>query len=54
MLSQQYLNYITPLGIVYEAMQEKRLAIQQPIHQPTKNPFSRAIDRAKEIYQEYF
>jgi len=52
--SQQYLNCITPLGMVYEAMQEKRLAVQQTIHQPIKDPFSRAINRVKEIYQEYF
>lgn len=50
---QKYLTYLTCLGIIYEVMQEK--AIDMPSLQKTaRNPFLKAINRFREVYQEYF
>lgn len=50
---QKYLTYLTCLGIIYEVMQEK--AIDMPFLQKTaRNPLLKAINRFREVYQEYF
>lgn len=49
----KYLTYLTSLGMVCEAMQSKPPGIL-PLNQPTKNLIIKAMNRFKEIYQEYF
>ena len=51
--AQKYLTYLTPLGMVCEAMQDKKTGAEV-IYKPTKNPLLRAVQRFKEVYQEYF
>ena len=50
---QKYLTYVTSLGIVCQA-----LHLEQPrflsISQPPRNPILKAINKVKEVYQEYF
>jgi cell division protein FtsA len=50
---QKYLMYLTALGMVCEAQEDKPTLIF-PASQPPKNFILRAINRFKEIYQEYF
>ena len=50
---QKYLNYTTSLGIVCQALhneQPRILSVSQPVH----NPILKAINKVKEVYQEYF
>ncbi|MBM3243324.1 MAG: cell division protein FtsA [Candidatus Omnitrophica bacterium] len=49
---QKYLRYITSLGMVSEAL-NRPLGIL-PLRQPAKNLLSKAFNRVKEVYQEYF
>ncbi|MCX5695543.1 MAG: cell division protein FtsA [Candidatus Omnitrophica bacterium] len=50
---QKYLTYLTCLGMLCEALETKPLGIL-PLHQPAKNLILKVINRAKEVYQEYF
>jgi len=51
---QRYLTYITCLGMLSEALKGKQPQTL-PVNQPApKNPFLRAINRFKEVYEEYF
>ncbi|MDD5730196.1 MAG: cell division protein FtsA [Candidatus Omnitrophica bacterium] len=50
---QKYLAYITALGIVCQAMHEYRPMIVS-ISQPIRNPILKAINKVKNVYQEYF
>jgi cell division protein FtsA len=50
---QKYFMYLTSLGIVLEAIGDKT-APALSAGKPTKNIFVRAINRFKEVYQEYF
>lgn len=50
---QKYLTYLTALGIICEAMQGKHAAYPS-IPKPAKNPFIRALNKVKDVYQEYF
>jgi cell division ATPase FtsA len=50
---EKYLNYITSLGLVSEALNAARPKIL-PTVAPAKNIFLRTINRFKEVYQEYF
>lgn len=50
---QKYLTYLTSLGMISEVLEDK--AIQSSyINQLTKNPLLKAVNKFKEIYQEYF
>jgi len=44
---------LTCLGMISEALQEKPPGILS-VHRPAKNLLSKAVNRVKEIYQEYF
>ncbi|MFH0855712.1 MAG: cell division protein FtsA [Candidatus Omnitrophota bacterium] len=50
---QKYLTYLTCIGMLCEALEAKPLGVL-PSHQPAKNLFLKAINRVKEVYQEYF
>ena len=50
---QKYLSYLTCLGMLCEALEAKPLGVL-PLHQPAKNLILKAINRVKEVYQEYF
>jgi len=50
---QKYLTYLTCLGMLCETLEAKPLGIL-PLHQPAKNLILKAINRVKEVYQEYF
>lgn len=50
---QKYLNYITALGIICQVCRKPQPQIL-PTYQPTRNPILKAINKFKEIYQEYF
>jgi hypothetical protein len=50
---QKYLMYLTCLGVILEALQEKQ-AGASPTAKPSHNLLVRAINRFKEVYQEYF
>jgi len=50
---QQYLTYLTALGIISEVLEEKPLGTLS-IHQPAKNLILKVVNRFKELYQEYF
>ncbi len=50
---QKYLNYLTCLGMICEALENKPLGIL-PLRQPAKNLVLKAFNRVKEVYQEYF
>ncbi|MDO8662062.1 MAG: cell division protein FtsA [Candidatus Omnitrophota bacterium] len=50
---QKYLTYLTCLGMLCEALEAKPLGIL-PLHQPAKNLLFKAVNRVKEVYQEYF
>ncbi|KPK97995.1 MAG: hypothetical protein AMJ95_06350 [Omnitrophica WOR_2 bacterium SM23_72] len=47
----KYLNYLTPLGMICEALEEKALGLATP---PAKNIISRVFHKVREVYQEYF
>lgn len=50
---QKYLTYLTCLGMLCEALESKPPGIL-PLHQPAKNIILKAVNRVKEVYQEYF
>jgi hypothetical protein len=50
---QKYFTYLTSLGILCNALEEKPLGIL-PLHQPAKNLLLKAVNKFKEVYQEYF
>ncbi|MBU1870298.1 MAG: cell division protein FtsA [Candidatus Omnitrophica bacterium] len=50
---QKYLTYMTCLGILLEAV-TKRPALTSSTAQPAKNLIFKAVNRFKEVYQEYF
>ncbi len=50
---QKYLTYLTCLGMLCEASEAKPPGIL-PLHQPAKNLILKAVNRIKEVYQEYF
>lgn len=50
---QKYLNYLTCLGVLCEALEAKP-ALTAPVYQPAKNLFVKAVSRFREAYQEYF
>jgi hypothetical protein len=50
---QKGLTYLTALGIICQALQERRLPTPSPYQNP-RNILLKAINRFKEIYQEYF
>lgn len=49
----KYLAYLTALGMLAQALQEKSVGII-PLYQPAKNFALKAVERLKEVYQEYF
>jgi len=51
---QRYLNYLTAIGMVCEGLVRHRPPTMVPIHQPAKNMVTKAVNRFKEVYQEYF
>lgn len=50
---QKYLTYLTCLGMLCEALESKPPGVL-PLHQPAKNIILKAVNRVKEVYQEYF
>lgn len=50
---QKYLMYLTCLGMACEVLQEKSSGIL-PIQKPPRNLILKAVNRFKEVYQEYF
>ncbi len=50
---EKYLNYLTCLGMICETLEQKPLCTL-PLYQPAKNIVLKALNRAKEVYQEYF
>lgn len=50
---QKYLTYLNALGMLCEVLENKPAGIFS-IHQPSKNIVLRAVNRFKEVYQEYF
>ena len=52
---QKYLNYLTALGIICKALEDRTSeAGILTLHQPAKNIILKAINKFKEVYQEYF
>lgn len=52
---QKYLMYLTSLGMLCEALQDKSIVMgSSPVQKPTKNILLKAINRFKEVYSEYF
>jgi len=51
--AQKYLTYLTALGMICEALQDKTAKFL-PAQQPARNPLIKAFNRFKEVYQEYF
>jgi cell division protein FtsA len=52
---QKYLTYLTSLGMLCEAVQDKTIAAAGPrAKKPTKNILLKAVNRFKEVYSEYF
>lgn len=49
----KYLVYLTALGMLAQALQEKSFGII-PLQQPARNFAFKAIEKFKEVYQEYF
>lgn len=49
----KYLTYLTCLGIICEALRPRQQEVTS-IPSPTRNPILKAINKVKEIYQEYF
>jgi cell division protein FtsA len=50
---QKYLTYLTCLGMICEEMHDKTIGISSN-QKLIKNPIFKAINRFKEVYQEYF
>ncbi len=50
---QKYLTYLTPIGMICETLEAKPIGIL-PLHQPAKRLLTKAVNRVKEVYQEYF
>jgi cell division protein FtsA len=50
---QKYLSYLTALGIICFAQRESN-PLALPAIQPSRNPILKAINKVKDIYQEYF
>jgi len=50
---QKYLTYLTCLGMVCEALQDKTGEFEAT-RQPAKNLILKAVNRFREVYQEYF
>ncbi len=50
---QKYFAYLTSLGMICEALQRSQSSVL-PTSQPTKNLIAQALNRFKEVYQEYF
>jgi hypothetical protein len=50
---QKYLTYLTCLGMVCEDLENKNVG-NLALVKPAKNLFFKAINRFKEVYQEYF
>ena len=53
LMGQKYLTYLTALGMICEALEDRPLGIL-PLHQPAKNLILKTLNRVKEVYQEYF
>jgi len=51
---QKYLTYITPLGMICQVMQTDDPRCPSSNQQPSNNKLIRLLERAKEVYQEYF
>lgn len=52
--AQKYLTYLTTLGVITEAMQGKQPVVPSVSSLQTKNPFFWLLNKAKDLYQEYF
>jgi len=50
---QKYLVYVTALGIICQALQKERPQILSS-YQPSPNLLVKAVNRVREMYQEYF
>ncbi len=50
----KYLVYITALGIINQVLQNEDVYLSPAAHSSSRNLFIKAINRAKEVYQEYF
>lgn len=50
---QKYLTYLTALGMLAIVLEDKPVGLL-PMHQPAKNLVIKALNRFKEVYQEYF
>ncbi len=50
----KYLTYMTSLGMICEALEERTAGFVPLTGQPAKNIISKAFHRAREVYQEYF
>lgn len=51
----KYLTYLTALGIICEVLHfNPTQSFSTTIHSPTRNPILKAVNRIKEVYQEYF
>jgi len=50
---QKYLTYLTALGMICEDLESKNIGVL-PIVKPATNLVMKVVNRAKEVYQEYF
>jgi len=50
---QKYLTYVTSLGIICQVFYGQEPQVS-PIYKPARNPALRALNKFKELYQEYF
>jgi len=50
---QKYLTYLTCLGMICEDLESKNMGAL-PIVKPARNLVMKVVNRAKEVYQEYF
>ncbi len=50
----KYLAYITALGLISQALEDKNAYSSAPNQLPSRNLVLKIINRAKEVYQEYF
>ena len=50
---QKYLTYLTSLGMICEDLESKNMGAL-PIVKPARNLVMKVVNRAKEVYQEYF
>jgi cell division protein FtsA len=50
---QRYLAYLTPLGMICESLEVNPIGIL-PVQSLPKNLLLKAVNRVKEVYQEYF